>query len=224
MFEFSYPWCQPSQNDSCHQLCSSSLIFFLALQLWCSYRFGCFMTHIESEIRKHKEPLGCETTVWYIAVWYKYISELKLHLFDRRGRLCAGEDCRLFFLHCWKGRCSSGTVLLPGWLFFSVGVLYVWCGFFSCLSPFPSYSPITLFAVLSITGQPAEAVLGIAQGLSSASSFWPSAMSVRSIFPCLVLSHHTPPREWNENLITRDFITISFVFEVCFEEPMHIYK
>ena len=48
-------------------------------------------------------------------------------------------------------------------------------------------------------------------------------MSVRSIFPHSVLSHHTLPREGNENLITGDFLTTFFVFEVCFEEAMHIY-
>lgn len=59
----------------------------------------------------------------YVAVWYKHISELKLHLFDRRGRLCARKDCRLLFLCCWEGRCFSGTVLFPGSLLVQLGFL-----------------------------------------------------------------------------------------------------
>lgn len=54
-------------------------------------------------------------------MWHKYFSELKLHIFDRRGRLCARKDCRLLFLRWWEGRCFSGAVLFPGPLLVQLG-------------------------------------------------------------------------------------------------------
>lgn len=90
-------------------------------------------------------------------------------------------------------------------------------GFFACL-----FFPLLLSHYFLCSALPdwwtCRHSVSIAWGVSSASSFWLSSVSVRSIFPHSILSHYTPPREGNEGLITGNFIN-TFIFEVCFEDP-----
>lgn len=143
--------------------------------------------------------LGAELSLDFLSVWF-----------------CWGE-CMWEWIWVFVGEVLNG--FLFGFVFWEFIVLFVFWFF----PPLPAL-PLFYLQHFTLPGESAEAVLGIAWGLSFANYFWQRAMSVRSIFSYSVLSHHASPREENENLIIWDFITTFFFgFEICFEEPMHIY-
>lgn len=135
-------------------------------------------------------------------LWCKYAQNWTFIFLAGEGGCVQGMILGCF-IPCWKWGWSSKTVVLLFGLF---------------LVFLPSCSPVSLFAVLYIAGEPSEASLAITWESMQALS---DPVCLGCIFPHSVFSHHNLER--NEKLILRDFMTTFSVSEAWFKKPIHIY-